>query len=206
MNETEKIRNKYDRFSRFYDKFENVFEKRAAAKWRKELLSNLEGNILEIGVGTGKNLQYYGEHAYITGIDFSPGMLKKAYDKLDKLNNQRISLKKMDAEKLSFPDNHFDYVITTFVLCSIPHPVKALKEIRRVIKPNGKFIAIEHVLSKNFLISLHQHIFNPFTKHFFGFNVNRNTIVNMNKSGLKIVKNKNLAFFDVFKKIIVKTK
>ncbi|MEK6916851.1 MAG: hypothetical protein AABW92_03835 [Nanoarchaeota archaeon] len=67
VNETEKIRSRYDRFSKIYDRFETIFENMAISKWRKELLSNLEGRILEVGAGTGKNLQYYNENADVTG-------------------------------------------------------------------------------------------------------------------------------------------
>jgi demethylmenaquinone methyltransferase/2-methoxy-6-polyprenyl-1,4-benzoquinol methylase len=201
MKETEKIKKIYDRNSKFYDSLESFFEKNTASKWRKKFLSSLKGNILEVGVGTGKNLEYYSKDAKVTGIDFSQGMLNKAIKKSNKLS-KNITLLKMDAQDLKFPDNTFDYVVTTFVLCSIPYPVKALKEIRRVLKGNGRYIAIEHMLSKNFFIALHEHILNPITKNLFGFNVNRKTVENIKKAGLNIIELENLAFFDELRLII----
>ena len=203
MSETERVRKQYDWYSRFYDKPEGLVELLLFSKWRKKYLSDLKGEILEVGVGTGKNLQYYNTKAQVTGIDFSPGMLEKAKTMYETLGSpDNIELKLMDAQHLDFLDNHFDYVIATFVLCSIPDPVKGLKEIKRVLKPYGKFIAVEHMLSRNFFIALHEHIMNPITKNLFGFNINRKTAENIKKSGLKIVEEKNLGFFDVFRKII----
>ena len=107
----------------------------------------------------------------------------------------------MDAQNLKFKDNSFDYIICTFVLCSVPDPVKTLKEMKRVVKPNGKILMIEHMLSKNKLIAFYEHIHNPITRFLFGFNVNRKTDENVEKAGLKIRKMQNMALFDVFRKI-----
>lgn len=206
MSDTDKIRNRYDRYSKFYDRFEAIFESKKVSEWRRDILSNLEGEILEVGVGTGKNLQYYGPKAKVTGIDFSPGMLSKATEKAYKLNNPNITLQKMDAQHLEFQDNHFDYIITTFVLCSIPDPVLGLQEMQRVLKPEGYLISLEHVLSSNPIIALHEHLMNPFTRYLLGFNVNRATPDNIQKAGFEIVDDEYLGFFDVFRKIRAKKK
>jgi len=89
-------------------------------------------------------------------------------------------------------------------LCSVPDPVKALKEMKRVCKKNGKIIMIEHMLSKHKLIAFFEHLHNPITRFLFGFNVNRKTDENVKKAGLKIKKIQNMAFFDVFRKIEAK--
>ena len=200
---TQTVQKKYDRFSYFYDFLENTIEKNKFSNWRKNLLENLEGNILEIGVGTGKNLKYYNKNTKVTGIDLSLKMLNKAKQKLDKLKNKNITLKQMDAQNLKFKLNSFDYVVCTFVLCSVPDPVKVVKNMKKVCKTNGKILMLEHAKSKHFVIKVFQHIHNPITKTLFGFNVNRDTIGNIKKAGLK-PKHDNLAFFDVFKKIQIK--
>ena len=101
---------------------------------------------------------------------------------------------------MDFEDNSFDYVIATFVFCSVPDPVKGLEEIRRVLKPEGRIILIEHVLSNYKTIAVFEHLHNPITKTFFGFNVNRDTKNNILKAGIKIEEDKELALFDVFRK------
>jgi len=199
--QTLKVQKKYDRFSYIYDWLEEGIEKGKFGRWRKELLRDLKGNILEIGIGTGKNLKYYNRNARVTGIDLSSKMLRKAKRKLGELKNKNIKLTIMDAQNLKFKDNSFDYIINTFVLCSVPEPVKVLEEMKRVLKNNGKILMLEHVLSRYFLIKIFQHIHNPITRGLFGFNVNRDTLGNIGKAGLKINKEENLALFDVFKRI-----
>jgi demethylmenaquinone methyltransferase/2-methoxy-6-polyprenyl-1,4-benzoquinol methylase len=119
------------------------------------------------------------------------------------MGNKNITLLEMDAQKLKFKDSSFDYIVNTFVLCSVPDPVRVVKEMKRVLKKNGKILMLEHTKSKHFVIKVFQYIHNPITKALFGFNVNRDTIENIKKAGLK-PKYNNLAFFDVFKKIEVK--
>jgi len=196
---TLKTQKRYNRFARFYDSMEVLVEKRLFKRLREETINKLTGNILEIGVGTGKNLPHYNTKANVTGIDLSPKMLEKAKEKLKKLN-KKFNLLQMDAQNLKFKDNSFDYVVGSFVLCSIPDPIKALKEIKRVSKPKGKIIFIEHVLSKHKLIALWEQIHNPITSRLFGFNVNRDTKKNILSSGINIESDEYLAFFDVFRK------
>lgn len=199
-SETEKTRNKYNRISKVYDFMEIPMEWRLGHK-RAELLSPLEGKILEVGVGTGKNLQYYNTKAKVTGIDLSPKMLSHAIKRLNSLNKD-YSLLLMDAENLKFEDSSFDYVVCTYVLCSVPNPVKALKEMKRVLKPNGKILMLEHMLSDNKLIAAFENTFNPITKGLFGFNINRDTIRNIYRAELNIIEKENIGMHDIFKRII----
>jgi len=193
------VAEKYNRMSAVYDLMESPMESFFYSKWRKEALSGLRGMVLEVGVGTGKNLKYYPEDCSVIGIDNSEGMLEKAREKAEGMKN--VTLLLMDAEHLEFPDNSFDYVITTFVLCSIPDPVKALKEMRRVLKPDGEMINIEHMRSSIRWIAASEDFINRFSVDLAGFNVNRKTVENVGKAGFTIKDVKNLAFRDVFRKI-----
>jgi demethylmenaquinone methyltransferase/2-methoxy-6-polyprenyl-1,4-benzoquinol methylase len=171
-------------------------------RWRKEALSSLQGKVLEVGIGTGRNLKYYPVGCSITGIDYSERMLKKAREKAKGLKN--VTLLLMNAEHLEFPDNSFDYIITTFVLCSIPDPVKALKEMRRVLKPSGEIIAIEYVRSSNSLIAWFEDIINPVICSLIGDNMNRKTVENIKKAGFSVKEVKILIIKDFFEKIRAK--
>lgn len=193
---------KYNRISVIYDLIEMPVEIFLYGKWRKEALSNLKGRILEAGVGTGRNLEYYPAGTQVTGIDNSKGMLDKAREKARRM--KKVNLLLMDAEHMEFPDNTFDYVVTTFVLCSIPDPVKALKEMRRVLKPSGELIALEHMRSKSPLIARTEDLINPVMSFLIGDDMTRNTVENIKKAGFTIIEEKNLAFKDVFKKIRAK--
>lgn len=196
MNETTKIQRRYNRFASIYDWVESPIEKYLFSHLRKEIFKDLKGKVLEIGVGTGKNLQYYNFNKVdYTGIDFSKKMLAKAKKK----NFPKAKLLEMDAQELNFKDNTFDYIITSFVLCSIPDPVKALREMKRVLKMEGKIIMLEHVRSKNKPIALWQDIHNPITKYFFGFNMNRKTKENIINAGLIMTKDQSLALGDVLR-------
>jgi ubiquinone/menaquinone biosynthesis C-methylase UbiE len=193
---------KYNRIAPIYELIDLPLELFFFRKWRKEALSGLSGQILEVGVGSGRNLRYYPAGCSVTGIDNSKGMLEKARDKARGMKNVNLLL--MDAENLEFPDNSFDYVITTFVLCTIPDPVKALKEMRRVLKPSGELIALEHLHSSNPIIDLFEHLIDPFLFFLLGDHTTRHTLKNIEEAGFTIQETKKLALEDVFREIKAK--
>lgn len=180
---TEIIKKRYDRISSLFDVMDHMIQ----PSWRKDLLENLQGNLLEVGVGTGANLTYYPANANVTGIDFSPKMLAKAYEKVNKAK-AKIELKEMDAQRMDFSDNTFDVVVSTCVFCSVPDPIKGLKEIRRVVKPEGKILMLEHMRSENPFVGSILDLINPITVRMIGVNVNRKTIENIEKACLKVEK------------------
>jgi ubiquinone/menaquinone biosynthesis C-methylase UbiE len=199
---SEKIRKRYNRASRFYDILESPMERMSLGQRRIELMKELRGDILEVGVGTGKNIQYYPDAAHITAIDFSEKMLEKAKVKAAKYN-KKVILMQMDAQEMTFPDNTFDTVFTTCVYCSVPDPVKGLREIRRVCKPNGRIIMIEHVRSEKKLLGLIMDALNPIIVNTYGANINRRTVENIYKVGFDDVEVTNL-WGDILKKIMFK--
>ena len=202
MKDTEKIKKRYDRISKIYDILESPMELLALKKWRLEVMDELEGKVLEIGVGTGKNIPYYPENKDITAIDFSDKMLAKARKKAKKTSKE-VKLIHMDAQNMEFDDNTFDTVFTTCVFCSVPDPIKGLKEIKRVCKPEGKIVMIEHVRSNKKVLGPLMDLLNPVTVNTYGANINRRTVENIKKAGFHNVQVKNLAG-DIVKKIIIK--
>lgn len=180
-NQTNKIKKRYDRISRFY----GVMDQMIRPSWREKMFENVEGNVLEVGVGTGSNFAYYPLNAHVTGIDFSPKMLAKAAQKTTQ-SKAKITLEEMDVQEMKFSDNTFDIVVTSCVFCSVPNPVQGLKEIRRVVKPDGTIIMLEHMRSENNFVGCVLDIINPLTVRLSGANVNRKTIRNIEKAGLEI--------------------
>jgi ubiquinone/menaquinone biosynthesis C-methylase UbiE len=142
-------RKRYDRMARLYDILEWPVEHFRFASWRARLKRCIRGShILEVGVGTGKNLPYYHEDLNIIAIDLSPRMLVRAHDKAEKTGS-KVNLIEMDVQQLNFPDHFFDTIFATFVFCSVPDPVAGLKELRRVCTPDGRLFLLDTVRPGN---------------------------------------------------------
>ena len=113
------------------------------AKQRKKLFARASGDVLDVGCGYGMNFPYLTHKKSITGVDFSHVMLDKAREAVRGMSI-KADLREGDAEALQFPDNSFDTVISTLSTCSFFNPILALREMRRVCKPHGKILLIEH--------------------------------------------------------------
>jgi phosphatidylethanolamine/phosphatidyl-N-methylethanolamine N-methyltransferase len=190
---TEAARKRYNHIAPFYDFMEGLIERSRYSRWREMLWSKVEGSeILEVGVGTGKNFPYYPVDKDITAIDFSEKMLHRAKKKAGDLGI-RVHLEQMDVQNLEFEDNAFDTVVGSFVFCSVPDPIKGLQEVGHVCKPGGKIILLEHVLSANRVLSWLMNLVNPVVVGIMGPNINRRTVENVANSGLKVEKVTDLA-------------
>jgi len=184
----ENVRRRYNRIAPLYDLMESAMEGFGYAKWRKLEWSKVEGTkILEVGVGTGKNFPYYPRDADVVAIDISDGMLKRAMDKAA-AEQVTVDLRQMDVEKLDFADSSFDRVVASFVFCSVPDPVRGLKEIEKVCKPGGKVVLLEHVLSGNRVLGWLMNLVNPAVVRMMGANINRRTVDNVVMSSLVVEK------------------
>ncbi len=194
---------KYDRFSRVFDASELLMEKSRFGRWRKQVFEKIPDGttILEVGVGTAKNLPYYGNGVQVTGIDFSRGMLDKARKKLKDYPEKRVTLLEMDIMHMGFPDNAFDYVVSTFVFCTVPDPVAGLREVKRVLKPGGKAIFLEHMKSASHFNNLFLYAMSGMTIPLIGTSMVRKTKENIQKAGLQIVEETNL-FSDIVKLLV----
>lgn len=170
------IKKRYDRIAPYFEVMEAVMEGLAFRNWRKRLWQKVEGHhVLEVGVGTGKNFEFYPKDAKVTAIDFSGRMLQEA-EKNKRRKQVNVDLELSDVQSLPYASNSFDTVIATFVFCSVPSPSKGLKELYRVCKPGGQVLLLEHVLSSRPWLAKLMHLFNPVVVGTIGANINRNTV------------------------------
>lgn len=173
----------YDRNAALYDKFLAPVDG-TLTKWRKELLKDAFGKTLEIGIGTGKNIQHYPPGVTLTGIDSSEKMLKYARKRANGYTHID-QLLKMDAEDLIFTDNAFDTVVASCVFCSVSDPIKGFQEIKRVCKQNGTILLLEHVRSQKKTLGKIMDILNPISYTLYGDNINRKTYENLILAGFE---------------------
>jgi ubiquinone/menaquinone biosynthesis C-methylase UbiE len=136
--------------SKIYDRMMQKAESRCLHDWRSQLLKQVSGTVLEIGAGTGVNLEYYPDSANpIYLLEPDAAMQAKLQHKISTNNNARMKIISSNAESIPLPNESCDFVVSTLVLCSVKDPQAVLAEIHRILKPNGKFIFIEHVAAQN---------------------------------------------------------
>jgi ubiquinone/menaquinone biosynthesis C-methylase UbiE len=156
---------------------------------RPLLLRDAQGEVLEIGLGTGLNLPHYPTtvlrlHA-VDPVQLLPDRAAKRSESV----SFPIQIKQVSAEILPFHDRTFDCVVSTWTLCTIPDPVNALREIRRVLKPTGQFLFLEHGRSENDKIAAWQDWLNPIQRIVgCGCNLNRRIDQLISQAGLRITK------------------
>jgi phosphatidylethanolamine/phosphatidyl-N-methylethanolamine N-methyltransferase len=161
MMDYETIKRAYAILSPVYDfLFDKVFYPGRVAAIN--LLEIKPGDrVLEVGVGTGLNLPLYPRDCEVTGIDISEGMLRKADERVRTYGMTNTKLMVMDASKLEFPENSFDRVIATYVISAVPDPVKTLLEMRRVCKPSGHLVILNHFKSDNPVVGMFEKLLAP---------------------------------------------
>lgn len=126
---------------------DTICSPRALGKWRARVVEELSGNVIEIGFGAGRNLEYYPRDVTtITAIEPSSVMRQRAQGRIA-ASAQTVTFGGLDGQKLDLPDASFDAAVVTFSLCTIPDPALALRELRRVVRPGGELRVLEHGLS-----------------------------------------------------------
>lgn len=162
--ELESIKKIYAGYSNVYDViFKSFFYPRI--KHAIHSMGIMRGDrILDVGVGTGLSLPLFPRHCKVVGIDLSSAMLKKARQKIKKLNLDHIELLEMDAMDLNFPNNAFDKVLISHVVSVVPDPYRVMSEVKRVCKKGGRIVIINHFKSKNKVMAGMERIFNPVSK------------------------------------------
>ena len=139
----EELSQRYDRFAPWYDWAESIPDPLGLTRLRRRLLQHVSGKVLEVAVGTGKNLPYYPRGCRVVTVDLSREMLNTARKRTAKLS-MNVSFLLADAELLPFSDASFDTVVSSLSTCTFPDPVAALKEMARVCRPEGKVLLLEH--------------------------------------------------------------
>jgi len=202
LKESQFTQKRYNTISAIYDLMEWPVEQLWYKKWRQKLWTEIDGpRVLEIGVGTGKNIPYYSDNVKLTGIDLSPGMLKRAKKLLPKYRQESVTLREMNAQQMDFPDETFDEVVATFVFCSVPDPVVGLKEALRVTKPGGKLHLLEHMQAEQpFWANVMERLDAPI-HYLSGVHIARKTVANVEKAGWEIDRTKDLTVSGIFKRI-----
>jgi len=174
-------------FTQLYDRIMQPLEQRGIAEIRKNLIRKARGRVLEIGSGTGLNFPYYEHAEKVIALEPQQSMRERSLSRAS-LADVPIDVILASAEDLPFQDNTFDTVVGTLVLCTIPDPNKALEEIRRVCKPDGKILFLEHVRVDRPIMGRIQDWLTPVWKHLCdGCHLNRETLKLVDKAGFKIV-------------------
>jgi ubiquinone/menaquinone biosynthesis C-methylase UbiE len=154
------LRRYYDKTADRYDRQIRFFERILFGGGREWVCSQAEGDVLELAVGTGRNLRHYPAGVRLTGIEYSPGMLELARKEAVKVRPD-ADLREGNAEALDFPDASFDTVTCTLALCTIPDDRAAVAEAMRVLRPGGRLLLLEHVRSPVLPVRLAERALEP---------------------------------------------
>jgi ubiquinone/menaquinone biosynthesis C-methylase UbiE len=183
--ETERVRRIMDKEAPRYDRQMNFFDRVLFSGGREWACRGVEGEVLEIAVGSGRNLDAYPTGTSLTAIEFSPEMLKIAKQRAVALGSD-VDLSLGDAQALEFPDERFDTVVCTLALCTIPDPGKAVSEAYRVLRSGGTYRAFEHVRSPSLLVRGVQRAIDPLTVRFAADHVVREPLEYLRPAGFEI--------------------
>ncbi len=200
LTPTELTRRRYDRAASFYDYAEGILEL-GFRRWRRELWARVPpGPMLELGIGTGRSLRYYPSGAQSVAIDLSTRMLARARIRAARLEVP-VDLRVGDVEALPFPDASFETVLATCLFCSVPDPVKGLSEARRVLKPGGQLLLLEHVRSRRPVLGRLMGWLDPLVVRIWGAHIARDTVANVRSAGFVDMDVEDLAL-DIVKRIV----
>ncbi len=182
-------RKQYNRIASIYDFLDTIPERLFYRSWRCQLWDTVTaGRILEIGVGTGKNMQFYPPGAQVTAIDISSKMLKEAAARTTGRPDIVVDLLAMDVNELAFDAALFDAVVGSFILMVVPDPLKALQEVKRVCKPGSKLFLLEFTRSDNRLVAFLQDLVTPLTHAVYRAHANRDIAMLVQSNGFRIIK------------------
>lgn len=177
-------------FTRYYDTLLAPFEKAGIKAYRKRLLQQARGNVLEVGCGTGLNFPFYlpNQITHVEAIEPDSTMREKAQARA-LASPVSITIQSAGGELLPFPNETFDTVVCSLVLCTIPDPLSALKEMNRVCKPDGVLLLFEHVRMPQPLFATLQERLTPTWKKLCdGCHLNRDTLTLAQEAGFIILR------------------
>lgn len=183
--ETDAVRGFYDKTARRYNRQISVFERILFAGGREWVCSQAQGDVLEIAAGTGRNLRYYPPEMRLTVIELSPAMLELARQEAA-AHRPDADLRAGDAQALEFPDQSFDTVTCTLGLCTIPNDRVAVREVRRVLRPGGRFVLLEHVRSPVRAVQIGERLLEPIMLRFEHDHLLREPLDHLTAEGFEI--------------------
>jgi ubiquinone/menaquinone biosynthesis C-methylase UbiE len=175
-------------FAAMYDRMSRSSEEAGVGEMRQRLLSDVSGDILELGAGTGMNLSHYDEGlASLVLTEPEPAMLRRLQPKaLEEAPNAEVV--QASAEDLPFEDASFDAVVSTLVLCGVEDQARALQEAKRVLRPGGRLLFIEHVRSDDPKLARFQDRMNRLNHFLVGCDCNRQTLAAIEEQGFTVSK------------------
>jgi ubiquinone/menaquinone biosynthesis C-methylase UbiE len=183
--ETERVRRIQDRGAAHYDRQISVFERILFGDGRRWVCEQARGQVLEVAAGTGRNLRYYPADVALAGVELSPEMLAIARRRAERLG-RRVDLRLGDAEALEFADESFDTVVCTLGLCTIPDPRRAVAEARRVLRPAGLLLLLEHVRSPVWAVGVVQRLLDPVSVRFAADHLTREPLDYLGAEGFEV--------------------
>jgi ubiquinone/menaquinone biosynthesis C-methylase UbiE len=195
---------RYQRIAPLYDLLDAPFERKRYSALRPLLFQNLDGQLLDAGVGTGRNCAYYPPEAIVSGIDTSPAMLARAHDRCPTLAAAG-RLYQMDVTELRFSTGSFDAAVASFLFCVLPDhlQVPALRELGRVVKPGGVIRLLEYVRPSGTLRRMITRIWQPWIAWAYGASFDRNTEQHVPAAGLELVESR-FVFDDLLKMLTLR--
>jgi ubiquinone/menaquinone biosynthesis C-methylase UbiE len=183
--ETERVRTKYEDTASRYDRQIRFFEWILFGDGRRWVCSQANGDVLELAVGTGRNLPFYPDDVNLTGIELSAAMLEIARARAREVGHN-AELRLGDAQALEFDDESFDTVVCTLSLCTIPDDRAAVAEAKRVLRPGGRFVLLEHVRSPVAAIRLGQRALEPLFVRFQADHLTREPLAHLQAEGFEV--------------------
>jgi ubiquinone/menaquinone biosynthesis C-methylase UbiE len=183
--ETDRVRGVQDKQAPRYDRQMNFFDRILFAGGRQWACSRAEGQVLEIALGTGRNLAHHRDDVKLTGIELSPEMLAIAQRRAAELGRE-ADLRIGDAQHLDFADTSFDSVVCTLALCTIPDDRAAVDEAFRVLRPGGRFLLLEHVRSPVTPVRVAQRMLEPLTIRFEADHLTREPLDHLAAAGFEV--------------------
>ncbi len=181
----QRLRRYWDKHARTYDKQMAFWERRLFGNGRQWVCAQAAGDVLEVAIGTGRNLPYYPEGIRLTGIEFSPAMLELARRHADQLG-RKVDLRLGDAQALDLPDASFDTVVCTLSLCAIPDHRRAIAEMRRVLRPGGRLLLLDHVAGAPRWVRAIQWLLERVTGPLGGEHLRRRPLLQLQAQGFQI--------------------
>ena len=191
------LREKWDRASRTYDLL-TFGEDLRQGDDKRALFSRARGRTIFVAVGTGNDFKFFPPGLDITALDISPRMIARARSRAERYDG-RMDLRLMDVQELEYEDASFDTAVTACTFCSVPNPVRGLRELNRVLRPGGRLLMFEHMRSNVPMIGLALDAITYVTR-LIGPDMNRDTVGNVRRAGFLIRREQNV-YFDIVRAI-----